>query len=51
MAIILFNFLKKLKKIEYDFWGATSAEAQRQLDEARAKLFAEAQAKSGKKKK
>jgi len=48
LFVIFKVFIKKLKKIENDFWGAASAEAEQKLAEARAKVFADAQAKAGK---
>ena len=34
--LILRSFLKKLKKIETDFWGQSAADAKKDLDKARA---------------
>jgi hypothetical protein len=49
MALILYLFLKRLKKIENDFWGKASQDAAKQIADARAKVFADA-AKPSKKK-
>jgi len=49
LVFVLLSFLRKLKKIEDDFWGTASAEAGRQLEEARREQVRIAEAKSKKK--